>query len=52
MERALATVRDQPRVLQRHSSAVSRVSSIGEDVEIVKHEGIVFVDTTEGGKQV
>ena len=52
MERALATVLDQPRVLQRHPSAVSRVSSIGEDVEIVKHEGIVFVDTIEGGKQV
>ena len=52
MERALATVQDQPRSLKRHSSTVSRVSSIGEEVEIVKHEGIVFVDSKESGKQV
>ena len=52
MLRAFAEVADQPRVLKKHASATSRLSSIGGDVELVKHKGIIFVDMREDEKCV
>ena len=51
MEEKLASM-EQPRLLKRHVSTASVASTIRKDVELCKHEGMVFMDDVGGHRQV